>query len=30
MGSYKHKFDNIAFDHEGIIEPIATRIKEYE
>lgn len=30
MGSSKHKFDNMAFDHDSIIEPIASRIKEYE
>lgn len=30
MGCYKHKFDKIAFEQEGLLEPIVSRIKEYE
>lgn len=30
MGCYKHRFDKIAFDHDSLLEPIITRIKEYE
>jgi hypothetical protein len=30
MGSYKHKFDRIAFDQEALLEPIVNKIKDLE
>lgn len=30
MGCYRHRFDGISFSQEGVLEPIASRIQEFE